>query len=140
MPAVSDLVLKAKFEPRTFFVLKKEMPVQKSLLPTVTVRKENATRYTMHIGTSERPFILVFNERFNKLWRLDPSSVYDTSHFRVNGFANGWIFDKSNGYDLVLEYAPQQKVDQGKLITAITFVVMVTYFSYWVWKRKKKYE
>lgn len=150
VPAISGFRLRDKLDLRTVLVSQNMISADKSTkTPSLTIEKINPTRYHITIQASQKPFILVFNERFNFLWKLYdaqkyslwfPTSLYDSSHFKVNGFANGWIFDKSNGYDLVLEYAPQQKVDQGKLVTAITFALVVIYFSYWLWKQRRKYE
>ncbi len=138
IPGISNLLLTDKLEPRTFLVTSKAKSMLTiNSLPAVTFKKINPTQYAIHIGQSEKSFILVFNERFNKFWKLlDIPSVND-SHFQINGFANGWIFDKSDGYNLVLEYLPQQKVYQGEPITVVTFIILGTYFSYWFWKQKK---
>lgn len=150
VPDISGFTIKDTLDPRVVIVPQKVISVEKpTITSSLTIKKINPTKYHITIQASEKPFILVFNDRFHSLWKLYDaqeyslwfsSPVFNNSHFRVNGFANGWILDKNNGYDLVLEYSPQQKVEQGKLVTTITLVVVVSYFCYWVWKQKKKYE
>lgn len=117
--------------------------------PTSAVEfsKKNSSKYSIVIKGANDPFLLFFNESFHPQWKLFRDNkniltallhspvVEETSHFVVNGFANGWSIDpaticansksckkNSDGtYDIYLnlEFIPQRVLYFG-LVFSIT--------------------
>jgi hypothetical protein len=78
-------------------------------LPTdFTWTERSTTSYEAH-ARSEGAFLLVFLESYDRNWRLyiNGSEVPETSHLKVNAFANGWLIDKTGNLAISLEYEPQ---------------------------------
>ncbi len=49
-------------------------------------------------------------------------------HFQVNGFANGWLIDQTgDGYDLIIQYAPQYWFYAGVLMSGIFILLEFAY-------------
>jgi len=59
---------------------------------------------------------------------LQSQLVSEHLHFQVNGFANGWLIDKTDGdYDIVIQYEPQYLFYIGAFITGIFVLFDVVY-------------
>lgn len=79
----------------------------------------NPTKYVVHAKIDE-PTVLVFSERFDPGWEL---SQFNETHFKAQGFANGWVITKPGEYNLTLEYEPQKQFYQGLAITTGMFLL-----------------
>lgn len=138
-PRISNLKIKEFFSsPRLFF--EQEEGIQEgSMLPKISINRINQTEYKISIEKTDHPFILVFNERIDPLWKLyKGSNELKLPHFQVNSFANAWAFTKSGGEELMLVYEPQQRLYQGVFITGAGLVGILGYLLYWFLKRSKK--
>lgn len=78
--------------------------------PRMSWRRHNPTRYSVEVSGSGRPFLLVLAESFDPGWKLSnlPDDV-SASHRRVDGYANGWLFDGVGSFDLTIEYSPARR-------------------------------
>ena len=102
-------------------------------IPTfIDFQNINPTKYIVHINT-KKPVVLYFAQRFDNAWKLD---AFEDSHFRVLGYANGWIINKPGDYVLKLEYEPQKRFYEGLVITGVVFMLMIFYLV----KRRKQYD
>lgn len=83
----------------------------------VNYKKISPTRYAVSIDKTnmKKPYILVFSQRFDNGWKL---SKYNNTHFKANGFANGWILD-GHIENLILEYTPQKYFYFGAVVSAV---------------------
>lgn len=88
--------------------------------------KLSPTSYKISFN-SESPFLLVFSERFNPGWKL---SGFENKHYRVGGFANGWIIDAPGKYNLELEYKPQKIFIFGSVISIVSLISGLMYLIY----------
>jgi hypothetical protein len=117
-------------------------------LPILNVKKINPTRYIIKSDIGS-PFLLVFSESFNKLWRayckvlpvekkgaLRDRSIELTRHYIVNGYANGWWVDTAElkslnpdakSFEIILEYEPQKLFKTGLMISLVTLVLCIAY-------------
>lgn len=68
--------------------------------PTIDFEKKSNAQYLVKITNATSPFILVFNNTFDKLWQATIYGEPITDHFIVNGFANGWLIDKKGTFEL----------------------------------------
>ena len=117
-------------------------------LPIFDVKKINPTRYIIKSDIGS-PFLLVFSESFNKLWRayckvlpvekkgaLRDRSIELTRHYIVNGYANGWWVDTAElkslnpdakSFEIILEYEPQKLFKTGLMISLVTLALCIAY-------------
>ena len=88
---------------------------QNPIFQPVDTQFINPTKYVIRAKVIE-PTVLVFAERFDQGWTL---SQFNETHFRVQGFANGWVIPQPGEYNLTLEYEPQKRFYQGVILSVI---------------------
>jgi len=84
--------------------------------------------FTLDLQAPQDSLVFVFNERYSPDWELKINNKLITSHFKVNGFANGWVLlekDLKETNEFVLFYKPQKLVMLG---TTISIVVLISIF------------
>lgn len=94
----------------------------------VTYEKMSPTKYRIHIpNVADRPLVFIFSSRFDAGWKL---SGYENTHFRANGYANGWVLKNTNQKDFILEFQPQKYYWNGILISIffVGFAIIYTIF------------
>lgn len=96
---------------------------QTPVFESVETQFIDPTKYLVHVKINE-PTILGFSERFDHGWKL---SQFNDTHFRIQGFANGWTISKPGEYNLTLEYEPQKRFYQGLIITTIIFFICLVF-------------
>lgn len=100
--------------------------------PLVDFKRVNPSKYSLEVKNAKQPFILSFLQSFNSGWKASVVSQSGskevlTTHFSVNGYANGWLIDKTGDYSISVEYAPQKMFYLGILLTAVTVLGSVGY-------------
>lgn len=106
----------------------------------VYFKKFNPTKYEVAYNLDEfsqgeegeKPFVLVFGERFDNNWKLNK---YEDTHFRMNGYANGWVVPGNLKEKLTLEYNPQRHFYYGIMVSAVFVVFALAYL--FVFGKKK---
>lgn len=73
--------------------------------PKLNFQKISNVHYVAEVKDGEDPFVLVFNNTFDKLWQAKIGGEIVKAHFMVNGFANGWLVDKKGGYKIDIKLA-----------------------------------
>ncbi|MBI2596908.1 hypothetical protein HYW41_02015 [Candidatus Daviesbacteria bacterium] len=68
--------------------------------PQIIFNKLSNDHFLVVVNKATLPFILVFNNTFDKSWQLRIDNQIIDKHFIVNGFANGWLIDKKGDYKL----------------------------------------
>lgn len=106
----------------------------------VSFRQISSTKYEIsYANKSGKPSVLVFAQRFDKDWEL---SKYQNTHFRVNGYANGWIIPGNTEEKLLLKYKQQQYFYSGSIISlsAVFLSSMFLLWSRltWLWQKIRK--
>ncbi len=97
---------------------------QKAQVMPIAYEKINPTKYRLKVQDAEVPFFLAFMERYNHGWQL---TGFEESHFRLNGYANGWQVNQKGDYDLIFEYQPQRLFYWGVFISILMIVVSLLY-------------
>lgn len=97
--------------------------------------KINPTLYDLDLTSQTTPYILVFSETFHPLWQIENSNGkrINSSHFSVNGFANGWLIEEPLPQEVRVEFVLQDNFKRGIAIAAITFItslVILLYLDY----------
>lgn len=109
-------------------------------IETVSFRQTSSTKYEISYANNfGEQSVLVFAQRFDKDWEL---SKYQNTHFRVNGYANGWIIPANTEEELLLQYRPQQFFYSG-IIVSITAIFLSFMFLLWthltgLWQKIRK--
>lgn len=117
----------------------KDLPVNNNRLPKISTEKIDPTHYIIKVRDASSPYILSFSERFSPLWKLSLNSKNISSqHFIINGYANGWIIDKTGNYTLSLEFISQKYFIIGLYITIVTFTLLIIYIVIKIWIKKIK--
>ncbi|MFC1646675.1 hypothetical protein ACFL1A_00170 [Patescibacteria group bacterium] len=139
---LADIQIKKVISPTLFFstVDKKqtESPVSK-----IVYKKINPTKYVLYPENSKIPSIVVFHENYNYNWKLYQvksektgmfNSVTNTwfkkpidedKHFKLYGFANGWVIEEDTDGVLVLEFRQQKLFYVGIIITVFGVVAAI---------------
>ena len=64
----------------------------------INFKKISNDHYLAEIKNVMEPYILVLNNTFDKLWQAKIDNYRIGQHFVVNGFANGWLVEKTGDY------------------------------------------
>lgn len=106
--------------------------------PNIAFEEIDPSKFRISVVKSSGPFILVFNERFNLLWRLSDEKGHIVSdHFSVDGYLNGWLLDGKEKHDLTLEYYPQRLFKYGTWISLSTLAIIIIIYTIIGLKKKK---
>lgn len=105
--------------------LGKLVQTKEGILPDVTYKKINTTKYILHLKNVKAPFLLVFSELYNDGWKASINAQELNNHMRVNLYANSWIVDKKGDLDILVEFAPQKWMDFGQNLSLISIVLII---------------
>jgi hypothetical protein len=67
----------------------------------------------------------VLAETFDRGWSVrvaDSSGTPAEAHFLANGYANGWIVERTGDFQLVVEYSPHRYAVAGAAVTSAALV------------------
>ena len=139
-------------QPRQVFVLKEDSIPRiengfKSSTAELSYVRVTEAKYYLHVKT-DAPFVLIFLTTFDKDWKLyfkPPQNRWEgffletwylypldeQSHFRVNGYANGWVVSpKDRESEMIMEYKPQNQyylgfyiATSGKLLGGVVVIM-----------------
>ena len=141
VPSIEKIVVREFFSPSAIIVKKSSLVVQTP--PGVNFRRVNPTSYVGEVQQATNPFIFIFNEKINPLWRLtisNDSGGWETvdKHFMIDGYANGWLMEKGQARKFKIEYIPQSWFLIGSIISASVFLLSVFWLIYSTIGFKKK--
>jgi len=108
----------------------------------VKLDKTNPTLYKVSV-TSTEPFILIFNERYDKGWIAEVNAK-KYKPFNAFGFVNGYLINETGNLEIAIGYEPQKWFYYGSIISVTTFLACLTYLTYnWtknkaIWKQTKR--
>lgn len=141
---VDTITIEELYSP-SLFISAKGQDFSNATTQTASFEQIDQTKYRLKSDSKEWPSVLVFNENYDKKWKLyDVSNdtgkfpifpkfmetwfrepLPERNHFVVNGYANAWLlFGKPKG-DLVLEYYPQQLFYKGIAITISSVIIFI---------------
>jgi len=84
------------------------------------------TKYVVHVET-DAPFYLVFSESYHQDWAAFHEGKILRTHFRVNGYANGWYLNETGSYDINIEFLTQSVFYLGAGISITAMALCLTY-------------
>jgi len=75
---------------------------------------------------STGPFFLVFTDTFDRGW-VAYTNNETFKHFIANGYANGWLINKSGTFEITIKFKPNDMFSYGSIISLVTLFVMFAY-------------
>ena len=89
-------------------------------------QKVDSTRYKLKVNKiTDQPSVIVFSELYDAGWEIK-----DLKHIKVNGYANGWLINKSGNYELEAVYKPQKYLDIFTLVTILSVLFSTIYLLF----------
>ena len=105
---------------------------EKYKTPIIEYEQVDHTEFRIDVSGSQGQFNLILTETFNSGWVLEHvggGSDNVGRHFLADGYANGWIIDKSGDYKLKLYFEPEKRYKTGKYISLVSLVVVLLLIS-----------
>jgi hypothetical protein len=80
---------------------------------------------------SNGPFILVFLEGYYEGWKLyvNGSLIPESSHLKVNGFANGWLIEDAGSLMITVQYETQNLIAASAIASLILPTLLLAFLS-----------
>lgn len=79
---------------------------------------------TVHVITINRTLpLLIFSERYDNGWEMSHGSSVDT-HFKINGYFNGWIISQNGTNSSTLSFSPQKQWNDLVTIIVIALILI----------------
>lgn len=121
-----NLQIKESIRP-TLVLASKKNP---SEINSIIYSKIDPTKYELKIENADKPFFLGFMEKFDSNWQI---SNFEKTHFKLDGYANGWLIEKPGTYGLTIEYKPQRIFYGGSLVSGTIISMALLYlFLRWI--------
>jgi hypothetical protein len=116
--------------------------------PTVTVDHQTSTALQLrvsHVSAGSSPFVLVLGQSINTGWEATVGGHDLGQPVLVDGFANGWQVDPAivagsihqGAMTVQLRWAPQKRVDEALIVSALAIVVCVV-LAFVPWRRRRR--
>ena len=115
-------------------------------VPKISFNKVNPTKYTLEITNAVEPYNLIFNETFDKNWKLyfgGKKEIASDRHVMINGYANAWFIkptdtDNQPDYTLIVEYTSQRLFYFLLVVCVILFIGASVFLLWYVYVKIKK--
>lgn len=93
--------------------------------PTITYEQINPCKYTVHVENSNTPFLLIFSEAYDPMWKayIDNTEIPPTSMYSI---VNGFYIEKTGNFDITIYFTGQTYVDIGLTIAIATLITATT--------------
>lgn len=119
---IKNMSIRKIINPSVALIRKIEINLQKK--PELSYIKISPTKYIIHIKNSQNPFSLVFSSTFSAGWEIVyPDGVKAKNHFLANSYSNGWLIERIGKYDLTLNFALQDGLNNDRLVSLISFTI-----------------
>lgn len=125
--SIDKLSLTREFESDIF--LTSTDSVRPELAIKVRYQKLDPTHYIVTIDEASKPFILVMSQLYHPGWKASQNSQ-ELPHLRVDGYANGWRVDNTQGTEIILEYRPQLLMEASFYISLVFLFVSLLCLIY----------
>jgi hypothetical protein len=130
--AISNYTTVFEFED---FLAKLRTDAEESPHPDLEVIHQSPTHYLLRVN-STTPFLLIFTETYDPLWKIKIDSSTSASPIRAYYVLNGFVIDEPGQHMIEIEYTPQTWFNMGVVISVITMLVFVGYAMIYMFKRK----
>jgi hypothetical protein len=138
---IFDKVLSADFDPLTvaYAVESQNDPVvleqireKNSVIGNADIEYEyiKPGHYKVHVKDAVSPFVIIQADSYRSSWQIVSLPSSEWIHFVANGFANGWLIEKTGTYSFDIYFNPQSYLEAGALISAATSVGALSVILY----------
>jgi hypothetical protein len=117
------------------FLAELRTEAEESPLPDLEVIHQSPTHYLLRVN-STTPFLLIFTETYDPLWKIKIDSGTSASPIRAYYVLNGFAIDEPGQHMIEIEYTPQTWFNVGVVISVITMLVFVGCAMIYMFKRK----
>jgi len=92
--------------------------------PTITYEQINPCKYIVHVENSNAPFLLIFSEAYDPMWRayIENSEIPPVSMYSI---INGFYIEKTGNFDITIYFTGQTYADVGLKISMVTLIIAV---------------
>ncbi len=104
--------------------------------PQVTYSRVSAEKYKVHVRNATKPFVLVFGEAYDPLWRVSIKGGKVVRPIKLYSVINGFPIDRKGSYDLTITYVPQSWFIEGLIISLVALLLCVAYLLF-TWRRSR---
>jgi len=130
-----------------FFLSYPGDPTKNYLANIKNIKSVGRNKYELKISSESPVFPLTFAEGFNEGWQVSVKTqgdklvqVDEKNHFKINGYANGWIiepglYNVSSDFTLVVEYRPEKQLLLSFLMLGGSSVIMLMGLIYLRFKK-----
>lgn len=92
-------------------------------------QKISPVEYRVEIDNNSKYSYVVLNEGFHSDWKVIFDSekgeiIDENSHYLTNGYANGWLVDKSGKLSFKIKFIPQDYLYKGIAISLTTVILL----------------
>ena len=101
--------------------------VEKSPHPELEVIRQSPTHYLLRVN-STTPFLLVFTETYDPLWKIKIDSSTSARSIPAYYFLNGFAIDEPGQHMIEIEYTPQTWLNIGVVISLTTLLMFLAYW------------
>jgi hypothetical protein len=109
---------------------------EESPQPDLEVLYRSPTQSLLRVN-STTPFLLVFTETYDPLWKMKVDGSTFTDPMQVYYFLNGFAIDEPGQHVIEIEYTPQTWFNIGVVVTVITLLAFLAYgVIIYMFKRK----
>lgn len=113
-----------------------------STVPLTKFKKVSPVEYRVDVENNSSPFFVVLKEGFHNGWKLifnSPKEIAEEkNHFLINGYANGWLINKTGKFSFTIKFAPQESFYKVVILSALGYAVMTLIFVKAIVKKKKQ--
>lgn len=111
-----------------------------SKLPELSFNKLNNSEYKINIKDAKEKYALILSELFDPGWTLTDRNGANLTknHFLVNGYANGWIIDKTGDYQLIAKFTPQDILEKSRIVSSAAILVGLGAVVYLIYKKYRR--
>lgn len=87
----------------------------------VEVTKLSPINYDIKVQNSQGRFLLIFNNNYHPGWiaSIEEQSISTDKHFVANGYANGFVIDRTGNFDISLRFAPEEKIQKSYRVSLL---------------------
>ncbi|MBI2268242.1 MAG: hypothetical protein HYU80_02200 [Candidatus Blackburnbacteria bacterium] len=140
LPQIDKIEVIESFAPPIIGVTGFNLPANS--LVNVDYVRANPTGYEAEVGDVQVPYVLVLNQKFNPSWSLsvknrDGSSTPLKEHFKVDGYANGWLVNQPGAKKFQIEYTPQSVLRASSIFSLISVFVGISWLVVLLIRSKK---
>lgn len=118
-----------------YISLVSEPYVHSRKITEVEIKKEKAAYYKVDFSAPKKGF-LVFNDTFHPQWVIDSAGKLVLPHVKINGFANGWFFEKEGDYSVVVKFTVQDLFYRSLVFSAVSLVFILGSLLFLAVKKK----